>query len=87
MSETKPSNPNAFPLVVQKPHGVEYFPGMTLRDYFAAKALAGIVGNFDVSRAICDNDPRYDDTNFAQVVALNAYEFADAMLKAREAKP
>lgn len=57
------------------------FPGMTLRDYFAAKALPcaymawneGYFGmNEDVSEA-------------AKEMAGCAYQLADAMLKAREA--
>ena len=41
--------------------------GMTLRDYFAAKALPKLIGVY----ALEDG-------------ALRAYEWADAMLKARE---
>lgn len=48
-------------------------PGMTLRDYFAAKAMAGMIA-----------DPT--DTNEAHTIAERAYHYADAMLKAREAK-
>jgi len=46
--------------------------GMTLRDYFAAKAMQAILSN-----------PEYgdDDTSLAGA----AYYVADAMLKAREA--
>lgn len=48
--------------------------GMTLRDYFAGQALAGIVGpkaeGFSLSEGAC---------------AKWAYDYADAMLKAREA--
>jgi hypothetical protein len=50
--------------------------GMTLRDYFAAKAMQG-----DVSR--CGYYGR-DDLTLRQ--AENAYKMADAMLKARDAK-
>ena len=53
------------------------FPGMTLRDWFAGKALAGLVAQFE-PRAF---DWRFDDA------ARESYRFADAMLKAREAKP
>jgi hypothetical protein len=58
--------------------------GLTMRDYFAAKAMARLI-NGPAAQNICDRDPRYDETNFADVVAVNAYEFADAMLKARTA--
>jgi hypothetical protein len=50
--------------------------GMTLRDYFAAKAMQG-----DVSR--CGYYGR-DELTLRQ--AENAYKMADAMLKARDAK-
>jgi hypothetical protein len=45
---------------------------MTLRDYFAAKAIQGIV-----SREV--SDMRWIDT-----YVTNAYKVADAMMKARE---
>lgn len=47
---------------------------MTLRDYFAAKAMQGDMASDDVSS---------DSFGF---VAQRAYEVADAMLAAREAK-
>ena len=49
--------------------------GASLRDYFAAKAMQGILaGNFPVTKTI----------NADQLVAKSAYIMADAMLKARE---
>jgi hypothetical protein len=56
-----------------------YSLGMTLRDYFAAKALQGLLADpepFD----LCDGDETIADT-----YAREAYGYADAMLKAREA--
>lgn len=50
--------------------------GMTLRDYFAAKAMQGMAG----SHAYCERG--WDQADLAG----QAYEIADAMLKAREAK-
>jgi predicted DNA-binding transcriptional regulator AlpA len=47
--------------------------GMTLRDYFAAKAMQGFAA-----------DP--DTTGSAEIIAKVAYQWADAMIKAREAK-
>jgi hypothetical protein len=44
---------------------------MTLRDYFAAKAMQGII-----------NEPALKSY---EAVAVEAYKQADAMLKAREA--
>ena len=46
--------------------------GMTLRDYFAAKAMAGIM-------AIPNHWYQHD----AEYIAEEVYELADAMLKAR----
>jgi hypothetical protein len=44
--------------------------GMTLRDYFAAKAMQGfLTGDYDL---------------YAHEVVQRAYEMADAMMKARE---
>lgn len=45
--------------------------GMTLRDYFAAKALQGYLAN---------GEP----VEFATKIAEDAYAMADAMLRARE---
>jgi hypothetical protein len=44
--------------------------GMSLRDYFAAKAMQGLLTNFG-----------YEENGYAQ----SAYKIADAMLAAREA--
>jgi hypothetical protein len=49
------------------------FIGMTLRDYFAAAALQGNIAHPEVTG-------NRDD------IARDAYKYADAMLKAREAK-
>ena len=46
--------------------------GMTLRDYFAAKAMQAIA-----SRGIVNEVP-------LEIYATNAYKLADAMMKARE---
>ena len=46
--------------------------GMTLRDYFAAKAMQGFASNLG---------PGYTFNSRAEI----AYQWADAMLKAREA--
>lgn len=63
------------------------YPGMTLRDYFAAKALAALITEppwGEGSQAITSrlSDATGDEAmNYANV----AYKIADAMLKAREA--
>lgn len=47
--------------------------GMTLRDYFAAKAMQGIIATFDD-----------DTTAMPEQVARLCYTIADAMLAARK---
>ena len=54
------------------PHGTGY-QGMTLRDYFAAKAMQAFLSR-DSSMTCPD-----------EIIAQDAYNAADAMLKAREA--
>jgi len=64
------NNIPAFPL---HNHGTQtlgmHFTGMTLRDYFAAKAM----------QALIDNDGLF------VVIPTQAYAIADVMMKAREA--
>lgn len=68
----------AFPIVEpNEPCAVTI--GMTLRDYFAAKALPSIFTDYC---AIARIDGW--DQDWRQYVALESYEIADAMLKARE---
>jgi len=53
-------------------------PGMTMRDYFAAKAMASIVRRWDGhSFGGGSESPQYKE------LAGDAYFIADAMLKAR----
>ena len=53
-------------------HGKKNPEGMTLRDYFAAKAMQSM-----------NLRPDYEDAS-ALLIAMDAYALADAMLKARE---
>ena len=55
-----------------------YQEGMDLRDYFAAKAMQGILTDEDFHYAAWDNSPDWTEN-----VAMYAYEMADAMIKAR----
>ena len=61
---------NAFPCHPDTPSSHD---GMSLRDYFAAKAMQSIIVNMGPSVTA---DDAYD--------AKRAYEYADAMMKARE---
>jgi hypothetical protein len=65
------NNPPAFPQLVLSNNGAYVEGGMTLRDYFAAKAMQGILAD--------PSTPEIMD------IAGAAYEVADAMMKAREA--
>ncbi len=64
-----PGNIPAFPVVINN-ETIEHNEGMTLRDFFAAFALAGMVADGS------NGSPR--------ICARRAYAHADEMLKARE---
>jgi hypothetical protein len=70
----------AFPrhaLKITFPDGsvVPHDPGMTLRQYYAGQALAGLLAKYGLGEA----DP--------ESMAADAYAYADAMLRAGEVKP
>lgn len=77
----------AFGTKVQLPSGATLdLPGMTLRDYFAAQALAGMLANgFIPNKFNPESDP---DHPFAQGrrfdYSASAYEIADTMLAERQ---
>ena len=54
--------------------GIEASLGMTLRDYFAAKAMQGLIGGIESGKE-----------HQIALVPSTAYAMADEMLKAREA--
>jgi hypothetical protein len=60
-------------------------PGMTLRDYFAAKAMPAIYK--DYWEGVRLHEFSCDDETWPMNLAMDAYRIADAMLAAREAKP
>jgi hypothetical protein len=75
MSNTNTGGP-AFP-GTQYANGVQptgFSQSMTLRDYFAAKAMQSILAR---------EDGRFTTT--LEFVGNHAYQYADAMLKARQA--
>lgn len=53
--------------------------GMTLRDYFAAKAMQGLLAN-----GWCAEQREIAPNMGEREIALDAYRLADAMMKARE---
>jgi hypothetical protein len=52
--------------------------GMTLRDYFAAKAMQAVITDW------LNTGDIFQDAEIAEVIARDCYIVADAMLKARE---
>lgn len=61
----------------------EAYAGMTLRDYFAAKAMQGFLAAEANPRVGTESEPY--SRKYADYLALEAYALADAMLAAREA--
>ena len=66
-------NQPAFPVSFKWGKELNQYNGMTLRDYFAAKAMQSM-----------NSRPDYDDA-CAMVIAEDAYALANAMMKVREA--
>lgn len=61
-------------------------PGMSLRDYFAAKAIGGLLAmqaSPHLSRPESGSNVAYFDHGRADLMAKDAYYLADEMLKAR----
>lgn len=63
----------AFPTPMQHEDWREDYPGLSLRDYFAGKAIEGVFANGVES---AEDGKAY--------IAMHAYRMADAMLKARK---
>jgi hypothetical protein len=59
----------------------KYVEGMTLRDYFAAKAMQIMWDAYDKGYCGLNNN----DAPNGEIIALASYKMADDMLKAREA--
>ena len=52
--------------------------GMTLRDWFAGKAMAARLSTIDIQ--VFNSEPR-------SITAQHAYQYADAMIEARKEQP
>jgi hypothetical protein len=68
----------AFP-VINAPGADQDYPGMTLRDYFAAKAMQAMVAEYIKGNGLC-----FGQDHFYNNVSGHAYRMADAMLRARD---
>lgn len=77
MSSTGEGGP-AFPVLSQRGHTHE---GMSLRDYFAAKAMEVLVASGP------ELAPDATASSVFEGVAIDAYAYADAMLHARIKEP
>lgn len=69
----------AFPWSIDNGLSVKGENGMDLRDYFAVKAMQGILTDENFHYAAWDNSPDWTEN-----VAMYAYEMADAMMEARK---
>ena len=82
------NNTPAFPMQPTMAGGeyCEGYDGMTLRDYFAAKAMQGLLANSAWLNTVANQtNNRSDGITLDSVNAARAYSAADAMLKTREA--
>ena len=70
---TNPNNEPAFPYAFEHQDASGFNPGMSLRDYFAAKALQGMLANSEGNQSANEH-----------VWAKAAYAQADAMLEVRK---
>ena len=98
MTDFEQDGGRAFPLFVPESHydnGSVDFPGMTLRDWFARQALPQAVEDYGQPDLMKSTGQRRDRGNpvlpYAnahmtreQIIALQAYRYADAMLEARK---
>jgi hypothetical protein len=77
---TKDTGGPAFPFTCEKYHS----EGMTLRDYFAAKAMEGLIANNNQYRRFSAKESLCQLRTDAQEIAQAAYIIADAMLERRK---
>lgn len=70
---TKDTGGPAFPINANESADSCIYTGMTLRDYFAAKAMQALLGGLESGKE-----------HQVALIPSTAYDLADAMLKARE---
>jgi len=88
MESNKPKDSQAFPLEYEEYNSVGLLAkrqefGMTLRDYFAAKAMQGTFSNPEATEYMSKSYGKDLPTAFERI-ADKSYRMAEAMLKRRE---
>ena len=78
MNYVQMTNAPAFPVSFKWGKELRQYNGMTLRDYFAARAMQGLMHNYHP----CDF---LEHNGWIEDISMASYQLADAMLKAREA--
>ena len=73
---------SAFPVPVGQTCGD--LVGLSLRDYFAAKAMQALIAKHAAINVVAGSIKQKE---FAKEIVAGAYHYADVMLAAREAKP
>jgi basic membrane lipoprotein Med (substrate-binding protein (PBP1-ABC) superfamily) len=82
--------PSSEPIYGNDIVGVKQSTGMDLRDYFAAKSLPLSFKIWENFHSSDENDATYKTSNFQadgqymDLIAMTAYQIANAMMKARE---
>lgn len=70
------NNIPAFPVYIGEQYSETYIEGMSLRDYFAAKAMQGILSNTNLIYQIAEINIKY--------IIEKSYAISDAMIAERE---
>ena len=83
MSKNPPAFPADFKEKTEEDYKITHFMGMTLRDYFAGKAMQGVVADSKGMMALYEI-AKENGNHLTIAVAECAYAYAEAMLKERE---
>jgi len=75
----------AFPSPADEKAGWHSESGMTMRDWFAGRALAGLYACRDLQLAALHDFGQLNSGDFNACMARQAYQQADAMIAARKA--
>ena len=57
---------------------------MTLRDYFAAKAMQAFIASAAKAKGVCDEDGFMDFSHLQRIISDEAYLIADVMMIVRD---